>query len=412
MTIKIYNNDVIEFLKHNQQKFSFALYDPPYEIGFVGKKWDNSGIVFDPEYNKALYDAMLPGAFVACYGHARVFHRVMVALEDAGFVVHKSIMAWVYSSGQPQGAPNIIKNVDTKFAKEKYGGFCECQDATTTTQYGFGFLDDRFDSAGLDYQLCVACNKPRREILEEVQWSQSTGKKSIGGPGYGNNNVQVIAKPITKDAEVLKGYTYGLSSFKPMVEPIVLVQKPFEANDAVRTITKYGTGIVNVHDTTYTNRWPGNFVAVHEIGCEFDDTTSTWDCVDTCELHQEYLRDNSFYEKYVTVAYNQSDLNYDQVDRFAFQGKASQKERHLSGHNIHPTIKPIALNTYLGKLFLPPSEYGEATAFVPFSGSGSEPIGLIKAGWDNVVCVELDEEYAKYSSERIEKFTNRKCDLL
>lgn len=407
--IDIHNIDVIEFLRNSKQKFHFALYDPPYEIAFTNKSWDNSGIVFSPEYNKLLFDAMLPGAFVVCYGHARVFHRVMVALEDAGFIVHKSIMAWAYSSGQPQGAPNIIKNIDSRFSKE-YGGFCDCEGSTYTTRNDVGIIDERFNDSALDVAFCDSCGKPKREIIKEIQWGKTSGKKSIGGSGFGNDNKQIIAKPVVFESTILKDYTYGLSSFKPMVEPIILVQKPFENDDAVSSIARYGTGVVNVHDTTYTNRWPGNFVAIHDLGCEFDDSSNSWVCVDTCELHQEYLRDNTFYDKYLTFSYSKQDL-INNVDKFIVQSKPNKNERHGYAANPHPTIKPIDLNTYLGKLFLPPADYAEAIAFAPYSGSGSEVIGLSKAGWNNIVGVELGEDYATYSQGRIQHFTGKSCNL-
>lgn len=411
MMISLYNQDVRDFLQdYTGPKFNFALYDPPYEMKIVNKGWDNSGVVFDKEYNKLLFDAMLPGAFVLCYGHARVFHRVMVALEDAGFIVHKSILAWAYSSGQPQGAANIKKNIDSSFAKKNYGGFCSCDD-TSFTKETTGYVADRFAKHAKDVDVCTKCNKVKRNVLEEIQWSKATGKSTIGGQGYGNNNVQVIAEAVTYESEILDGYTYGLASFKPMVEPVILVQKPFLNDDPVGTITQYGTGIVNVHDTTYSTRWPGNFVGIHDIGCEYDEAQNEWNCVATCELHQEYLKDKDFFYKYVTFAYNEADLSLEQIDKIVVQAKPNKNERHASGQNIHPTIKPIQLNTYFGKLFLPPSEFDDVFAFAPFVGSGSEVIGLRKAGWKNIVGVEREREYFDYATNRIEHFTSESCDL-
>lgn len=408
--IDIHSSNVKDYLRNTTERFNFALYDPPYEIAITGKKWDNSGIVFDAEYNKLLFDHMLPGGFVVCYGHARVFHRVMVALEDAGFIVHKSIMAWAYSSGQPQGAPNIIKNIDAKFAAEM-GGFCECGGKAVTRQLSLGFLDEQFAEQGQDINICDNCKKPQRKVIKEIQWSKSTGKSKMGGPGFGNDNKQIIAEPMTYEAEILKNYTYGLSAFKPMVEPIIVVQKPFENNDAVGTIVKYGTGIVNVYDTTYSNRWPGNFVGIHDLGCYFDEATHVWRCVDTCELHQEYLRDNTFFDKYVTFSYNDADHSYGQVDKFVVQSKPNKNEKNKSGENPHATVKPIELNTYLGKLFLPPPEFKNPVAFNPFSGSGSEAIGLARAGWKEIRSVEMSEEFAQYSANRIPHFVKESVTL-
>jgi len=38
---------------------------------------------------------------------------------------------------------------------------------------------------------------------------------------------------------------------------------------------------------------------------------------------------------------------------------------------------------------------------VPFCGSGSEIIGALKAGWDEVVGIELDPEYVAIAEARL-----------
>ena len=52
------------------------------------------------------------------------------------------------------------------------------------------------------------------------------------------------------------------------------------------------------------------------------------------------------------------------------------------GRNVHPTVKPLALTTYLSRLILPPVE--GTRLLVPFCGSGSEMIGGLRAGWSHV----------------------------
>ena len=64
--------------------------------------------------------------------------------------------------------------------------------------------------------------------------------------------------------------------------------------------------------------------------------------------------------------------------------KSSRAERDagLEGGNVHPTVKPLALTTYLARLILPPVE--GARLLVPFCGSGSEMLGGTRAGWSHV----------------------------
>ena len=66
--------------------------------------------------------------------------------------------------------------------------------------------------------------------------------------------------------------------------------------------------------------------------------------------------------------------------------------------NHHPTLKPIALTTWLTKLICPPTP---GVILVPFAGAGSEMIGAVKAGWGNVFGIERDPEYAEIARARL-----------
>ncbi len=59
------------------------------------------------------------------------------------------------------------------------------------------------------------------------------------------------------------------------------------------------------------------------------------------------------------------------------------------------------LNRWLATLLLPPPLDRPRRLLVPFSGSGSEMIGALLAGWDEVVGVELSEEYADIARARL-----------
>src|SRR3989304_3180541 len=61
--------------------------DPPYNLGFMGKEWDKSGIAFKTEFWEECLRVAKPGATLLCFGGTRTFHRIMVAIEDAGWVV-------------------------------------------------------------------------------------------------------------------------------------------------------------------------------------------------------------------------------------------------------------------------------------------------------------------------------------
>ena len=75
--------------------------DPPYELGFMGKSWDASGIAFDKKTWKLAFQLLKPGGYLLAFSASRNYHRMAVAVEDAGFQIRDQIM-WIYGSGFPK----------------------------------------------------------------------------------------------------------------------------------------------------------------------------------------------------------------------------------------------------------------------------------------------------------------------
>lgn len=65
------------------------------------------------------------------------------------------------------------------------------------------------------------------------------------------------------------------------------------------------------------------------------------------------------------------------------------------------TVKPLALTTYLARLLLPPSCVAPRRILVPFAGVASEMVGCLRAGWDEVVGVELSAEWCEVAEARL-----------
>ncbi|AEO94511.1 DNA methylase [Mycobacterium phage Violet] len=100
--------------------------DPPYELGFMGKKWDGSGIAFDVEMWEQCLRVLKPGGHLLAFGGSRTWHRLTVAIEDAGFEIRDSI-AWLYGSGFPKSASIYKQTIKT--LEERYGpARCDCLD--------------------------------------------------------------------------------------------------------------------------------------------------------------------------------------------------------------------------------------------------------------------------------------------
>lgn len=77
--------------------------DPPYEINFMNRAFDSTGVAFDVNLWKDILRVLKPGGHVAAFGASRTYHRLACAIEDAGFEIRDQI-DWVYASGMPHGS--------------------------------------------------------------------------------------------------------------------------------------------------------------------------------------------------------------------------------------------------------------------------------------------------------------------
>lgn len=94
--------------------------DPPYELGFMGKKWDASGIAYDVGLWREVLRVLKPGGHLLAFGGTRTYHRMAVAIEDAGFEIRDSIH-WIYGSGFPKGlrpVPHMWQHAKSCLSKE------------------------------------------------------------------------------------------------------------------------------------------------------------------------------------------------------------------------------------------------------------------------------------------------------
>jgi DNA modification methylase len=98
----LYRGDLIAVLPTlDAESIEACVCDPPYELAFMGKAWDRSGIAFQPETWRAVSRVLKPGAYLLTFGGTRTFHRLTCAIEDAGFEV-RDCLSWLYGSGFPK----------------------------------------------------------------------------------------------------------------------------------------------------------------------------------------------------------------------------------------------------------------------------------------------------------------------
>jgi len=88
------------------------------------------------------------------------------------------------------------------------------------------------------------------------------------------------------------------------------------------------------------------------------------------------------------------------IDNPFLQGETTRR-------NTHTTLKPLALARWLATLLLPPDAYAPRRLLVPFAGAGSEMIGAMLAGWDEITGVELMPEHVAIARARLAYWRQR-----
>jgi len=147
--------------------------DPPYELGFMGRKWDSSGIAYDVAMWGQVLRVLKPGGHLLSFGGDRTHHRMFCAIEDAGFEIRTSL-AWIFGSGFPKSL-----NVNKKLGD----ALCACvQRSTQTTP------DSQDDCLPADHS-CDELPLKAKETGERVSPSQgdahghSRGGRRVDGIG-------------------------------------------------------------------------------------------------------------------------------------------------------------------------------------------------------------------------------------
>ena len=170
--------------------------DPPYGLRFMGRKWDYD--VPSVEVWQEALRVLKPGGHLLSFGGTRTYHRMVVAIEDAGFEIRDTVM-WVYGSGFP-------KSLDVSKAIDKAAG-------------------------------------AERDYIGESQWANRTPNGCTGIRGNNFPKDQSLTAPATPAAAQWDGWGTAL---KPAVEPICMARKPLAEATVAKNVLRWGTGALNI----------------------------------------------------------------------------------------------------------------------------------------------------------------------
>ncbi len=198
MTYIVYNKSCYSLEDIRNDEVDALITDPPYGISFQNNYWDK-----DLPKKEIWTDSLRilkEGSFGLVFSSIRLMHRLMVDLEDSGFVI-KDVLFWAYLNGMPKSR-DIALEIDKELGFES-------------------------------------------KIVGKYNYVQ--GYKKNGAENYYAENEKFKKEPVSEIAMKYKGSGLGL---KPAYEPIIMVQKPIIASKNIaNNIIKNGTGSLNYEET-------------------------------------------------------------------------------------------------------------------------------------------------------------------
>jgi site-specific DNA-methyltransferase (adenine-specific) len=348
--MKLLLGDCLDKLKElEDNSVDSVVTDPPYEIGFMGKGWDDSGIANNPELWKEVLRVLKPGGYLLSFSHSRTYHRQAVAVEDAGFEIRDQMM-WVYGSGFPKSM-NIGIQVDKKLGNQ-------------------------------------------REVVGDNPYNKIRGKGSIEAAFESMQGQSVI----TKGNSDWEGWGTAL---KPAHEPIVMARKPISEKTVVDNVLKWGTGGINidgcrVEGKPRTSHKDGNKVGNYQSEKKYGQIAdgAVYDGAEG-----RFPANIIFDEEAGKMLPDAGQGGYGEettssASRFFYCPKTSKSDR--SEGNNHPTVKPTDLMAYLIRLVTPKG----GIVLDPFMGSGSTGKAAVREGMD-FIGIERENEYFEIAEARI-----------
>lgn len=370
MNYTLQNGDCRTLLKsHKPNTFTACVTDPPYGLKDIkgSKTWDGTGISFQWKTWRPIYRVLKPGAYCLAFGHPRTYHRLAVALEDAGFEVCDCLL-WLHAQGLPKSR-SIPKELMRSLPPLDY--------AT---------LYERWQGWGTNlrpaWEPIVVARKPMadgyaRNILEH---------------GVGGLNIAACSIPCEPgDKGDWQPEKSGRSRRESSLYPKL-----------VRMPTKHDTG-----------RHPANVLIDGVAALMLDNSTRTSSIEKGRKQYTNrtlpHVMHRLMYDYKMPIFGSKDGYEVNPVSRFFYCMRANKKDRGPNNH--HPTVKPTPLMKYLLSLVTYPEQN---YILDPFCGSGSTLVAaarLANEGADiRMVGMDTDATYLALTQRRVSSLKGSRYD--
>ena len=340
--------------------------------GFMGKEWDGGDIAFRTDTWKLAYDLLKPGGYLLAFSASRNYHRMAVAIEDAGFEIRDQIM-WIYGSGFPKslnvgdGWGTALKPAHEPIVMARKP--LEGTNIDNVLKYGTG---------GINIDGC------------RIQGDDTGGERKITTrKSRDENNVW------TDENSGMKQEENHFADADPKGRYPANVMH--DGSDVVQDIFPQTSKSVS---TKRTRKTIGSFGMPNDATPEYDDegTAARYFYCPKTSAEERNRGLDSFATKKMGMsggAQKYSHRGLLEHNRYN-KGQGIGLNRVIERKNTHPTVKPQELMKYLCRLVTPKG----GVVLDPFMGSGSTGIAAKDEGFD-FVGIEKEKEYFEIAEARI-----------
>ena len=344
--------------------------DPPYELGFMGKSWDNSGIAYSVELWQQCLRVLKPGGHLLAFGGTRTWHRLAVAIEDAGFEIRDNI-AWLYGSGFPK-SHNISKAID------KVAG-ADTDDAKKWDGWGTALKPA--------HEPIVVARKPLIGTVAQNVLKYGTGAINIDATRIGTETISVHNAP--------KG---SFAGGEPERGSDTESYREHQGRWPANIILDETTAELLDEQSGISKSKPEKIGAKGGSGFGFFDDQKTANTLGRWPADNGGGASRFFYVAKASKRDRNEGLNHLPLGERIFMGSGGRTLKDgvwvetnsipQPRENFHPTVKPTALMQYLIRLVTPK----DGVVLDPFAGSGSTGKAAILEG-KRFIGIELTPEY-------------------
>jgi len=215
--------------------------------GFMGQDWDGGDVAFQVRTWRAFYNIMHSGAFNFAFAGSRGWHRMAVAIEDAGFLIHPTIFRVTTISGETLMcyAEDVAALVAAGEIADDAALRAYDVPAMLGWAYGSGFPKATRPDTTIDKRAGAERKVAGTRKQKGAKFKQTQAMIDNGGFNDPARTEYTVFEPSSEAAKAFSGYRYGGQALKPAIEPIICFQKPYDG-DAVSSILATGAGALNI----------------------------------------------------------------------------------------------------------------------------------------------------------------------